>query len=232
MNNMPTDPATYDLSDGVATITMDDGKANVMSLSMITTLSEAFDRAEVDQAVALLTGRPGIFSGGYDLAMFSESAEVVKQALRAGGDLIQKMLSFPLPVVIACTGHAIAQGAFTLLGGDVRFGTTGDFKIGLNEVAIGLTIPWYGVEVARLRLTPAGFHHGTITGPLYSPVEARSAGFFDRLVEPDDLQSVARAEAKRLAGIDLVAHAATKLRVRGEALARIRDLHDREFAVD
>ncbi len=226
---MPTNPTTYEFSDGVATITMDDGKANVMSLAMLDSLLHSLDQAESDGAVVLLTGRPGIFSGGYDLAMFKESADVIEQALRAGGDVVQRMLSFPLPVVIACNGHAVAQGAFTLFGADVRFGSVGDFKVGLNEVAIGLTIPWYGIEAARLRLTPAGFSQATTTGSIFSPTEAHRVGFFDELVEPDALHGAARAEAERLTGIDMTAHAAIKLRVRGEALAQIRVLHDAEF---
>ncbi len=220
---------TYDLADSIATITMDDGKANVMSAAMLSALRGAFDRAEAEAQVVVLTGRKGIFSGGYDMAMFKSSREEILSTLRAGGDLVHRILGFSRPVVAACPGHAIAQGAFTLLAADVRIGVTGERKIGLNEVAIGLTIPFYGVETARQRLSPAWFNHATVTGTLYGPEAALAAGFFDRLVAPEDLAAAARAEAERLAGIDMTAHATTKLRVREPALTAIRAGIDREF---
>src|SRR5262249_34109203 len=158
---------TYRLTDGVATITMDDGKANVMNETMQDALNAALDRAESDQAVVLLAGRPGLFSGGYDMAMFKRSRAEIVRTIRSGGELVRRIASFPRPVVVACTGHAIAQGAFLLLAADARIGAQGAFKFGLNEVAIGLTIPHYGIEIARLKLTAPGFNHACVTGTLY-----------------------------------------------------------------
>lgn len=222
-------PVRYDRSAGVATITMDDGKANVMSLEMLTALDQALSEAEGDDAVVVLAGRPGMFSAGYDLKMFERSAEEIVQTLRTGGELVHRLLSFPRPVVVACTGHAIAQGAFVLLAGDVRIGARGGFRVGLNEVAIGLTIPHYGIEAARQRLTPSWFNHACTTGTLYGPPEAAAAGFLDELAEPDAVGERARDEAVRLTSIDGAAHAATKARVRAPALEAIRLGIDEEF---
>lgn len=222
-------PVTYTLADGVATIAMDDGKANVMNETMLAALHAAIDRAEADQAVVLLTGRPRLFSGGYDVGMFTRSADEILRTLNAGGRIVERLLGFPRPVIAACAGHAIAQGAFTLLAADVRIGAAGDFKLGLNEVVIGLTIPHYGIEVARLRLTPPYFNHATTTGTLYPPDQALAAGFLDRLVDPADVNAVARDEALRLTKLDMPAHAGTKQRVRGAALAAIRDGIAQEF---
>ena len=219
----------YALRDGVAEITMDDGKANVMTDPMLGALSEAFARAQADAAVVLLSGRPRMFSGGYDLAMFRRSPREIATTLRAGGTLVRRILSFPRPVVAACQGHAVAQGAFMLLSADVRVGALGDFKIGLNEVAIGLTIPHYGVEVARMRLTPPWFNHATLTGTLYTPEQALTAGFFDATVSAGEVLSSARDFAHKLTQIDAGAHAGTKLRVRRAALAAIDEGNASEF---
>jgi len=220
----------FALSDSVATIAMDDGKANVMSEAMQRELTAALDRAENAGAVVLLTGRDGIFSGGYDRAMFARSRDEIVRTLRTGGGLVERILGFPRPVVVACNGHAVAQGAFLLLAADVRAGAAGDFRIGLNEVAIGLTIPHYGVELARLRLTPPWFNRATVTGALFGPEDACAAGFLDRLASPAELLEVARAEARLLVGIDPTAHAFTKQRVRRHALAAIREGIESEFA--
>src|SRR5262245_22387753 len=189
---------SYEIDAAVATIRMDDGKANVMSEDMLHGLSRAFDRAEADGAVVVLTGRGRVFSAGYDLATFQRSPDEIKRVLRLGGEFVYRMSSFPRPIVAACNGHAIAQGAFTLIAADVRLGVSGDFKLGLNEVAIGLTIPHYGVELARARLTAPGFQHATCTGTLYAPDEAQRMGFLDRVVHPSQLMAVAYEAAKAL----------------------------------
>lgn len=219
----------YAVDDGIATLTLDDGKANVMSDAMLAALNAALDRAERDRAVVLLSGRPRMFSGGYDLAMFSRSADEVKRTLSAGGNIVHRIFGFPLPIVVACTGHAVAQGAFTLLAADVRVGAAGAFKIGLNEVAIGLTIPHYGIEIARARLTPSWFNHATATGTMYAPPDAATAGFLDRVVDEAAVLDAAREEARRLTKIDLTAHAGTKRRARRHALEAIKMLHAEEF---
>ena len=224
-----TSPVTYELREGVAHIRMDDGKANVMSERMLHALHGAFERARGDRAVVLLSGRERMFSGGYELELFSRGPEAIVRTLRAGGELVERMAGFPYPVVVACTGHAVAQGAFTLLAADERIGAAGAFKIGLNEVAIGLTIPHYGVELARMRLSPAWFNHSTITGAFYDPEAALTAGFLDAVCEPAAVLDRARAAAERLTKLDMPAHAGTKLRVRAPALAKIREGIEQEL---
>jgi enoyl-CoA hydratase len=133
------------------------------------------------------------------------------------------MLSFPRPVVVACNGNAIAMGGFLLLSADYRVGAQGEFRIGLNEVAIGLTLPFFGIAIARHRLTRPYYDRCTVTGVTLGPEDAREAGFLDELVDPAELAGAARGAATRLAGVNMTAHASTKLRVREQALAGIRD---------
>ncbi len=136
--------------------------------------------------------------------------------------MAERILSFPAPVVASCTGHAFPAGAFLLLSADTRIGADGPFKLGLNEVRIGLTLPWFAVALARHRLTPASFDRAAVTGTLLDPRAALEAGFLDAVVAPDDLAPAARAAAEDLSGVDRAAHAATKLRVRQRVLDRAR----------
>lgn len=213
---------TYQLEDSVATVTMDDGKVNVLSLPMLMELNVALDRATEDRAVVVLTGREGVFSAGFDLAVLRAGGSEAVAMLRAGFELAERILSFPTPVLIACTGHAIAMGVFLLLSGDYRVGAAGPHKLAANEVAIGLTMPRAAVEICRQRLAPAAFNRAVILAEVFSPDDAVAAGFLDRVVPAPELQAVAGSAAAELSQLDLDAHAASKLRAREPALQAIR----------
>ena len=205
--------ATYELEGSIATIAMDDGKVNALSVEMLKAVMAALDRAEQDAAVVVLTGREKYFSAGFDLKVFSE-----------------RLLSFPTPVLAACNGHAIAAGTFPLLAADLRIGVAGDHRLGLNEVRIGLTVPLYVVELARQRLTPRDFNRSLVTAHMYDPEGAAGAGLLDRVVAAEELRDVSLKAAGELAGLNMDAHAATKKRVRDGAIQALREAVDAELA--
>jgi enoyl-CoA hydratase len=221
---------TYELEDSVATITMDDGKVNAMSLRMLAELDAAFDRAAADRAVVLLTGRPGVFSAGFDLPVLRAGGSESIAMVRAGFELAERVLAFPMPVAIACTGHAVAMGVFLLLSGDYRIGAAGSYKLTANEVAIGLTMPLAAIEVLRQRLAPAHFNRAVTLAEPFSPDNAVEAGFLDRVVDASELRDAARSIAVALCGLDMSAHAASKLRARAQALKAIRAGIDADYA--
>jgi enoyl-CoA hydratase len=210
----------YSLEDGVATIAMDDGKVNALSPAMLEELASALDRAEVDGAVVVLTGRGQILSAGFDLKSLPEHP---REMLSGGARLAERLLSFPQPVVAACNGNAIAMAAFILLSCDIRIGVRGDFRIGLNEAAIGLTVPWFGISLARHRLARPYADRCVVTAAMLDPEEAVRAGFLDRLVGAEELMPAALATAAELRQLNMDAHRATKLRVRADLLEGVRD---------
>ncbi len=215
-----SDLVSYDLdaSSGVATITMDDGKVNAQSPAMLRALSAALDRAEDEASVVVLTGREQIFSAGFDLKVFQERPEELGEMITLGARLNERLLGFPRPVIATVNGNAIAAGAFLALSADVRIGVEGPFRIGMNEVLIGLTVPVAFVELARHRMAPAHFDRALGLAEMYSPEDAVEAGFFDRVVVPDELAAATRDAAATAAGLNLDAHAAMKLRVRAPVL--------------
>ncbi len=213
-----TELTTYALADGIATITMDDGKVNVLSSAMLGAISAELDRAEADGAVVVLAGRAQTFSAGFDLR-----SDDWPTMLTAGAELARRMLSFPRPVVAACNGNALAMGSFLLLSADVRIGARGAYKLGLNEVAIGLTLPYFGIALAKHRLTRPYYDRCTVTGVVIDPDEACAAGLLDRVVEADAVGATAREAAVQLTGVNMDAHAATKRRIREPVLAELAD---------
>ena len=226
-----TDIVRYELQGGIASITLDDGKANVMSVRMLGAIGVALDRAQADKAVVLITGRAGMFSGGFDLGVFKSSdAQEMLRMLEAGARLTEKLLAFPRPVVALCTGHAVAMGLFLLLSCDHRVGPDQGAKFQANEVQIGLTLPYFAIEVLRARLTPAQLISVASTAMPCNPQQALAAGMLDELAAPADLMQAGLLAAHRLAGLHAEAFTATKLRLREPTLQALRRAIDQDLA--
>jgi len=209
---------TIEIENQIALITLNNGKVNAISPQVITELNAALDQAEQEKAVVILTGQSGIFSGGYDLNTMKESAESAVALVTAGSILARRMLSFSMPIIGACSGHAIAKGAFLMLSCDYRIGCKGNFKIGLNEVAIGMTMHDAGIEIARNRIPRNYLTRSVINAELFSPEMAILAGFLDQIVEPEQLLETAKAAAKQMLSLNMRAHKGTKLKERKSIL--------------
>ncbi|CAI8866828.1 MULTISPECIES: crotonase/enoyl-CoA hydratase family protein [Pseudomonas] len=213
---------TYHLEDGIATLTLNNGKVNAISPDVIKAFNAALDQAVQDRAVVIITGQPGILSGGYDLKVMTAGPKEAVSLVTAGSTLARRMLSHPFPIIVACPGHAVAKGAFLLLSADYRIGVEGPFSIGLNEVQIGMTMHHAGIELARDRLRRSAFHRSVINAEMFDPASAVDAGFLDKVVPVEQLQEAALTAARQLKKINMNAHKHTKLKVR-KALFEILD---------
>ncbi len=222
---------TYYLEDGIATLTLNNGKVNAISPDVIAAFNAALDQAVTDRAVVIVTGQPGILSGGYDLKVMTAGPNEAVSLVTAGSTLARRMLSHPFPIIVACPGHAVAKGAFLLLSADYRIGVEGPFSIGLNEVQIGMTMHHAGIELARDRLRRSAFHRSVINAEMFDPVSAVDAGFLDKVVPAEQLQETALAAARQLKKINMNAHKHTKLKVRKALLDALDDaiIRDQEY---
>jgi enoyl-CoA hydratase len=226
---MESELIRYALHERVAVLTLDDGRVNALSPAMLAALNEALDRAEREAAAVVLIGRPGRFSGGFDLRVMTGGLEGLRALLKAGAELLLRLYLHPRPVVAACTGHALAAGALLLLATDLRIGAQGQFKIGLNEVAIQLTLPIFGMELARDRLATRWFTAAVTQAQIFDPDGASAAGFLDRVVAPEALLETALGEAQRLAALPDPAFGATKRRERRATVEHIRATLDEDI---
>lgn len=222
-NTASTGPLGYTLEGKTAVLSMDDGKANALSDAMIEALTAALDRAEKEANAVVLAGRPDRFCAGFDLKVMMSGPENAKALLTRGSALLMKLYGLPLPLVIACTGHALAGGALVLLTGDVRFGAAGAYRIGLNEVSIGLPVPVLAMELARDRILAPHLTPATLMGTIYDPEAAARIGYLDAVVAPDDVLAKAKEEAARLGELSRFAFNATKVRLRGKTITHIND---------
>ncbi len=212
----------YTLENNYAVITIHNGPVNAISHQVIDELNNVLDQAEEANKIVILTGKEGVFSAGYDLKTMTKSAESAKALVMNGSNLVHRMLSFKLPVIAACSGHAVAKGAFLLLACDYRIGVEGDFKIGLNEVMIGMTMHNAGIVMAKARLSPIFLERSVINAEMYNPKDAVTAGFLDKVVPQELLLPTATKIAEMFSKLNLRAHAETKLKVRKHYLEDLK----------
>jgi len=215
------EPVHYSLTDGVATLRMDDGKANAFGHEMMQALSAALDRAAGEADVTVIRGREGVLCGGFDLKVIRGDPSGVPALVNAGQDLLMKAWLHPQPLLIGVTGHAVAAGALLVLTADYRIGMDGDFRIGLNETAIGLTLPAFAIELAEARLDRRALTMATVGARLYAPTDALDVGYLDQVAVPGNFDEALDAAAEQMKQLDKAAVAGVKQRLRGAAAARV-----------
>jgi enoyl-CoA hydratase len=220
--------------DGIRVLRLDHGKPNSISQAVAEELSSALGeaaKASEIKAIVLL-GRAGMFSGGFDLATMGKGAAAARDMVIAGGRLLMDIYDHPKPVVVGCGGHAIAMGTFMVMAGDDRIGAAGSFKLGMNETAIGMTLPDFGFELARARMSKRHFDRGVVHSTIFDPKGAVDAGILDRIVDPERLEDEALASAARLGELKQpafrnnkhLAHAQTVERVRSNLVENVSNL--------
>jgi enoyl-CoA hydratase len=216
---------TYRCEADIAYITMDDGKVNAMSPEMLHDLDAALNRALSDKAVVVLrSAREGIFSAGFDLKIFASNDPARSlEMVRAGAELALRLMAFPNPTIGVMEGHAFPMGTFLLLACDVRIGTIGKFRMGLNEVTIGISPPRFAIELARSRVHPAWLSRTVTLGEMFEPEDAVTAGFLDRAVPPAEIDGTLREVLSALKGVNFSMHATAKHNLRKPAMAAMRE---------
>lgn len=219
---MTAEAVQYDLDDGVASIRIDDGKRNALSPDVLRGIYRAFDRAESDRALVIVTGREDVFSAGFDLKVMKRGGKDALNMLRLGYGLTARVMAYPYPVIAACNGHALAMGLFLALSCDYVIGSRGDFRISANEVAIGMTMPRVAVATLRSRLAPAAFQRAVAVAHYFDVDEALNVGIFDELIERPELMSRAGAVAQEFRKLDPHSHTKSKRRIRTATIRSIR----------
>ena len=215
---------TYQREESIAVITMNDGKVNALGPDMLAAINTELDRAEGEDAGAVvIAGNDRVFSGGFDLKVFrSGDVDASIAMLKAGFELSHRLLSFPKPVVAACTGHAIAMGSFLACSTDHRIAAPG-YTFQANEVAIGMVLPYPALEVMKLRLTRSAYQQAVGLAKTFLSDTALAGGWVDELVMGDMVLDRAREAAHEFATtLNAKAHYACKMRARRETLDAIR----------
>jgi enoyl-CoA hydratase len=205
---------------GIATITIDDGKVNALTLGLQAQVHAALDGVERDALVIVIRGRVGVFSAGFDLATLRRGEREAGEMVVGGFELARRVLTLTQPTVMASDGHAVAMGVLLLLAADYRIGTNRPSRICTNEVAIGVVMPRAACELMEHRLSPHVLQQSVLLASDFEPVTACAAGILDEVVEPSQLDVRVTEIALRFSRLDRAAHRATKRRLRERWLQR------------
>ncbi|MDH3294887.1 MAG: crotonase/enoyl-CoA hydratase family protein [Acidimicrobiia bacterium] len=219
-----TSPLTVTTIDTAVVARFDDGGANVLGHAAVDGLNMAVDAAEEARLPLVIIGREAMFSAGFDLRVFEEGVEPFALLVARGAELLHRIVSVPVPVVVGATGHAVAMGSLLLLAADYRVGAEPGvkaFKVGLNEVSIGMALPNFAVQLAQHRLSRRHLQRATVLAEMYSSEGAVDAGYLDEVVPAEQLEATVMAKAESLSTYSRGALAATKRLMRADLAAAL-----------
>jgi len=220
-----TDQIATLTSDGdVSIITLNDGKANVFSPEMSKAVSSLLDQVPEDKGSLVITGRPGIFSAGFDLKIISSGdADAVAAMVKAGFTLLARIYNFPRPVIAACSGHGVALGAFLLCCADYRIGAKGQFIVQANETRNNMSIPTPILEISKSRIAKTHWYRAILNAEAYPVENAIAPGYLDEVTDAENLMNRAMEVANDLATLGHPHYKITKDLDQKETLKRIND---------
>jgi|TARA_B110000240_G_scaffold2068_1_gene2449 enoyl-CoA hydratase len=220
-----TDQIATLTSDGdVSIITLNDGKANVFSPEMSKAVSSLLDQVPEDKGSLVITGRPGIFSAGFDLKIISSGdSDAVASMVKAGFTLLARIYNFPRPVIAACSGHGVALGAFLLCCADYRIGAKGQFIVQANETRNNMSIPTPILEISKSRIAKTHWYRAILNAEAYPVENAIEPGYLDEVTDAENLMKRAMEVANDLATLGHPHYKITKDLDQKETLKRIHD---------
>lgn len=210
-----------DFVDGVSTITLDRGKANPINHTMVREINQVLkDMMEIEEVKGLMiTGKENFFTAGLDLPeLYQYDKSQFKVFWKDFLEMISGFMLFEKPLVAAISGHSPAGGTVMALGCDYRIMSSGNYKIGLNEIPVGIIVPRLIFEGYAFLLGRNKAYNYLMEGKLYGPDEALAIGMIDELAMPDDTYPRAIAALERYLSFDQDAWRETKKNTRIAAL--------------
>lgn len=207
----------------IAILRIDHGPVNALDAELMAALADAIDAVEQDAKAVVLTGAGGAFSAGADLIrLLDEGRRYVEEARPHATRAFERMFMISRPVVAAINGHAIAGGCVIALACDHRITASGEHRLGLAELKVGVPFPAWALEIVRFAVPPPHLQRLIYSGRLVTPDEALALGLVDEVVAPDLLMERALKAARRLASIPASTFRLTKRILREPYAERAR----------
>jgi enoyl-CoA hydratase/carnithine racemase len=202
--------------------------ANALSPELISALTRSVEAAQQDGARALvLSGRPGMFSAGLDIPLLlTLNRSDIAVLWRDFYELLHILSASPVPIVAAITGHAPAGGTVLTLFCDWRIAAEGNWKIGLNEVQVGLQLPPVIYLALRRLVGSRQAERLAVRGLLLTPAEAVAVGLVDELVAVEQVVPSAIKWCQEMLSLPRTSMTITRQQARADLVALFeRDLN-------
>jgi len=219
----------------VSEINLNYPPANAMDTEFVKALRSSLAEVAAGEAKAVvISGRPGMFSGGIDVpGLLPQPREVVLEFWTEFLLLMRDVAACPVPVVAAMTGHSPAGGGVLAIHCDYRIAAAGDFKIGLNEVQVGLPVPASILRVFAFVVGERQAQKLAMQGQLISPDEALATGLVDNLADgPESVVAKAVEFAAKLTKLPPVAMNTTRLQAKSALLDSLACERDAKITTD
>lgn len=218
--------------EGIALVTLNRGTANALNLDMIRELSETFTALRDDDSVrgAIITGQANFFSAGLDVIEVAGYDRPQSEVFwRTFADMMYNLASWPKPLACAINGHSPAGGCIIAITADFRFMAEGNFKIGLNEVPVGIVVPMPVYKLYAMWVGTRNAYQYLIQGKLLNPAEASAAGLVDGLFPQEQVLEATMQVMKQMLKLEPGTFAKTKLNLRAEVLHSLKHDFDASF---
>jgi len=224
-----TDPiATLSKENDISIIKLDDGKANAFSYDMLSQVNELLKKVPRDSGALVITGREGLFSGGFDLkTLATGDMEKITKMVQLGYRLLLELFSFDRPIVAAVSGHSIALGLFVTCSADYRIAIDGKYVCQANEVRNNMDIPTQIMEIIRARVNKKYFYSAVYHSDAYSVQDSIEVGYIDEVVSEDQFMKRVMEKAKELATLPHPFYANTKKTAQDDVRQKIADAIDK-----
>lgn len=209
----------YENRDGLAVVTMNRGTANAQNIEMIKEISDLFVKLQGDDTVkaAIITGQGNFFSAGLDVMEIAGYDEKESKVFwQAFAHMMATLAAWPKPFAAAINGHSPAGGCIIAITADFRIMAEGNFKIGLNEVPVGIMVPFPVYKLYSTWIGERLAYQYLLQGKLLSPSEAAQAGLVDALVPQEQVFATTEAMMRQIMKLDLNTFVKTKASLRSE----------------
>ena len=220
--------ATLSKENDISIIKLDDGKANAFSFDMLSQVNDLLKKVPRDSGALVITGREGLFSGGFDLkTLATGDMEKITKMVQLGYRLLLELFSFDRPIVAAVSGHSIALGLFVTCSADYRIAIDGKYVCQANEVRNNMDIPTQIMEIIRARVNKKYFYSAVYHSDAYSVQDSIEVGYIDEVVSEDQFMERVMEKAKELATLPHPFYANTKKTAQDDVRQKIADAIDK-----
>jgi enoyl-CoA hydratase/carnithine racemase len=214
-----------EISGTKAIIRINRGKANAINADVIHELTQAILELKANESIrgAIITGKGEFFSAGLDVVeLYNYNEEEILNFWRDYDRLLRLMIAFPKPLVAAINGHCSAGGCLLTLGCDYRVMASGNYRIGLNEVALGIVIPETVYHLYSFAIGRSKAYQYLLEGKMHSPDEALACGLIHELLPLEEVELQAQKQLDHYLQFRTAVWAQSKLNFRNALLQRIR----------